>query len=215
MNDVNAISDEKSHQPLLYHASAIRADSNLASALRSFINEGYRYLSPESAKNWSTVYGGDRLPNPDSIHQVLGDDGLLAVVFDGVTPVACAAAQRWKHDHEGYAEPNEDGWEILMVTTHVDSMRRGLAGRCVDALVGDLVRQARDDQSRNGQAPLKVWVHAVEDLNGPYWRKKGWKEVRSYTRPAGHWGSKNGYCLLVLLQEYDVNKIHIHTSSCK
>jgi GNAT superfamily N-acetyltransferase len=200
--------DAQLQKPHLYYASAIRAAPALASTLTTFVNEGYRYLSPASAQNWATVYDGDRLVNPDSIHQVLGDDGRLAVVYhpdDGVTPVACAAAQRWRHDLEGYVAAGEDGWEILMVTTHVDFMRRGLAGRCVDALIGDLVRQTRDDGKRNGQGKLQVWVHAVEDLNGAYWRKKGWVEVRSYTRPAGHWGSKNGYCLLVLLQEFNVD----------
>jgi GNAT superfamily N-acetyltransferase len=193
-------------QPHLHHASAIRADSSLANTITTFVNEGYRYYSPESASRWIPTHG-DRLPTPNSIHQVLGDDGLFAVVYhphDNVTPIACAATKRWKGDYGGYVEPRVDGWEILTVTTRVDWMRRGLARRCVNALVEDLVKHAHSDKKRNSNEKLQIWIHAVEDLNGAYWKKQGWVEVRSYMRPSGEWGSKVGYRLLVLVQEFDV-----------
>lgn len=193
--------------PRLHHASAIRTDAALASTITSFVNEGYRYMSPESASRWDGVYG-DRLPNPESIHAALGHDGIFAVIYephDATTPIACAATKRWKHDLEGLNEAGEDGWEIITVTTRVEWMRRGLAGRCVDALVADVIRQAREGEKRERGSKVKIWVHTVEDLNGAYWRKKGWEEVRSYDKPAGHWGSKYGYRLLVLLQEFQVN----------
>jgi hypothetical protein len=198
---------EPQPQPCLHHASAIRADATLASTITSFVNEGYRYRSPESVSRWDRVYG-DRLPYPESIHATLGDDGIFAVIYDpqnSTIPIACAAMRRWKHDLEGLNEPGEDGWEIVTVTTRVEWMRRGLAGRCVDALVEEVVRQVRGNETRNHGAKVNIWVHTVEDLNGAYWRKKGWMEVRSYDKPAGHWGSKFGYRLLVLLQRFGVN----------
>jgi GNAT superfamily N-acetyltransferase len=194
-------------RPCLHHASAIRADATLASTITSFVNEGYRYMSPKSALRWDSVYG-DRLRNPDSIHTTLGDDGMFAVIYDpqnSTIPIACAATKRWKHDLEGMNEPGEDGWEIVTVTTRVDWMRRGLAGQCVDALVEEVVRQARRDETCDAGSKVNIWIHTVEDLNGAYWRKKGWVEVRSYDKPIGHWGSKFGYRLLVLLQKFEVS----------
>jgi hypothetical protein len=50
-------------------------------------------------------------------------------------------------------------------------MRHGLARRCVDTLVEDVVKKARGMEKRQDDAKLQVWIHAVEDLNGAYWKK--------------------------------------------
>ncbi|KAH4608916.1 hypothetical protein HBH82_064550 [Parastagonospora nodorum] len=192
--------------PRLHLASAIRADAALVNTLTTFINEGYRYLTPESATRWDGVYGGERLSQSHSIHDALGHDGMFAVIYDvhdSATPIACAAAKRWESDLDDYSAADEDGWEILMVATRVGWMRRGLAGRCVDALVAKLISQTREDEAReDGHAKVKIWIHAVEDLNGAYWQKKGWAVIRAYEKPAGHWGSILGYRLLVMPREF-------------
>jgi hypothetical protein len=194
-------------QPRLHHASAIRADPILASTITAFVNEGYRYFSPRHGSGWDP-FPVDRLPTAESIHEVIGEDGIFSVMYDpndNGTPIACAAAKSWTKDHEGGVVAGEDGWEILTVTAHVDWMGRGLPGRCVDALVKSLVWQARNDDKRDNSRKLSIWIQAIEDLYGAYWKKMGWVEVRAYTKPAGEWGSKVGYRLLVLLQEYEVN----------
>jgi len=203
MDEMNHSSDAQL-QPRLHHASAIRADPSLARTITSFVNEGYRYISPSIASRWETD-GSDRLATPSAIHEALGNDGMFAVIYDArddTNPIACAATTPWTRDLEGFCAAGETGWEIKTVTTRVECMRRGLAQRCVDALVAELVRQAREDG--DGEK-LQVWVQAVEDMNGAFWRKKRWVDVRAYEKPAGHWGSKFGYRLLVLLQECDVN----------
>lgn len=194
----------------IHHASDIRADPTLAATLTAFVNEGYRYLSPANKERWIPD-SSDRLSSPDSIHHALGDDGLFAVVYDPgtQTPVACAATKRWEADLEGYAEEGEAGWEIKTVTTRVDWMKRGLAGLCVEALVDELARQEksrRENVATPSQRPLNIWIQAVECLNGAYWLKRGGKLIRSYDKPVGHWGSKYGYRLLVLLQEIDIDE---------
>lgn len=83
--------------PRLHPASAIRADPTLASTITTFVNKGYRYLTPESATRWDGVYGGDRLSPSHSIHDALGGDGIFAIIYDthdSGTPIACAAATR-------------------------------------------------------------------------------------------------------------------------
>jgi hypothetical protein len=196
--------------PRIHHASAIRADSTLAASLTAFVNEGYKYMTPANKERWEPDLS-DRLSTDGSIHQALGDDGLFAVVYDPDTqrPVTCAATKKWTADLEGYAEEGEIGWEIKMVTTHIDWMKRGLAGQCVDALIDELARQEKlrcKGGTRTSHEPLNIWIQAVECLNGPFWLKKGGKLVRSYNKPIGHWGSKHGYRLLVLLREINVDE---------
>jgi hypothetical protein len=194
----------------IHYAPDVRADSNLAASLTAFINDGYRYMSPANKERWNR--GRDeRLASPESIHQALGEDGLIAAVYNAEAqePVACAATKRWLHDLEGFSEEGEEGWEIKMVTTNIDWMKRGLAGQCVDALIDDLARQEsvrRGKDTATSQGPLNIWIQAVECLNGAFWLKKGGRLMRSYDKPIGHWGSKYGYRLLVLLREIDIGE---------
>ncbi|KAH6612565.1 hypothetical protein C7974DRAFT_405837 [Boeremia exigua] len=196
--------------PRIHYASAIRADPALAASLTAFVNEGYRYFTPANEERWDRNLS-DRLSSADSILRALGDEGLFAVAYDPEfdKPVACAATKRWEADLEGFAEEGESGWEIKIVTTHIDWKKRGLAGSCVDALIDELAR--RESSMRNGETaasygPLNIWIQAVECLNGAFWMKRGPRLMRSYSKPIGHWGSKYGYRLLVMLQEIDVDE---------
>ena len=167
-------------------------------------------MSPANRERWDPN-PSERLSSADSIHQALGDDGLFAVVYDPdeQRPVACAATKRWGTDLEGFAEEGETGWEIKTVTTHIDWMKRGLAGQCVDVLIDELARQERSKREDDNTAihtPLNIWIQAVECLNGPFWLKKGGRLMRSHDKPVGHSGSKYGYRLLVLLREIDIDE---------
>lgn len=198
----------------VHHASAIRASNALAETIRTLVNEGYEYMTAERKLRWDYIYG-ERLPTPESLFEVMGKEGMFAVLYhlgpqDGFgkgpgsgKPIACAATKRWVGDLEKYKGDNreEEGWEILTVTTLPEYMKRGYAGRCIDALVKELHRQAKDGGCRD----LTVWTQAVEELNGAFWRNRGWvQEVRSYDKPVGHWGSRCGYRLLVMKREFAI-----------
>lgn len=170
------------------------------------MNDGYRYISPANASRWDRSID-TRLPTRDATHEALGEDGMFAVIYDPLepsNPIACAATRRWTTDLEGQASSGETGWEIKIVTTKVQWMRHGLAVQCVNALVTELVAQAREAKVCEIHPRLQIWVQAVDCLNGSFWRKQGWAEVRSYQKPVGHWGSKTGYRLLVLVREFDI-----------
>lgn len=198
-------------QPRIHSVSAIRCDPALEQTIRSFVNEGYKYIAPKDASGWESDTF-DRLPTADSINRELGEDGFFAVMYDpndDTKPIACAATTRWKCDLEG-GGVGDEGWEIKTVTARAGWMRGGFAGRCVDAIVKELQRQSRESVEFQHQCKgsnerkLKVWIQAVECVNGAYWKKKGWTDVRAYEKPVGHWGSKEGYRLLVLLQEFEL-----------
>lgn len=216
-------------QPRIYQASTLRGSPALAEQIRQFANEGYKYMAEEIKPRWEYFYG-DRLPTPQSLFDIVGEDGMFAVLYareDGkecmATPVACAATKRWGGDLEGRkaakpvdgeeGEEDKEGWEILCVTTHVEYMRRGYAQQCIEALITHLSTQyGHQDQhqivERVGPEaefqPLTIWTQAIEELNGRFWRNRGWSEVRRYNKPVGSWGSKFGYELLVLVREVEV-----------
>lgn len=211
MNDAFAIPARLAQvQPRIHHSSAICNDSALERRIRDFVNEGYRYIAPKDASRWDPD-DSDRLPTAESIAKELGEQGFFAVLYDpsdDSKPIACAATTPWKCDLEGGSQ-GDQGWEIKMVTSGAGWMRGGFAARCVNAVVAELVEQERAGQKgRSTVEPgqkLMVWVQTVECVNGDYWKKKGWKEIRGYPKPAGHWGSKEGYRLLVLLQEFPLH----------
>ncbi|KAI8935879.1 hypothetical protein NX059_007394 [Plenodomus lindquistii] len=189
------------YQPQIHHISKLIAAPNISETIRTFVNKGYRYCSPENASHWDTSV--DRLTDVESFHKALGHRGLIAVIYhpdDSTFPIACAAASPWDGGYDGAYSPEEldNGWEIKIVTTKEEWMGRGLAGICVDALLEEIVRVEGDAK----QKP-KFWVQAVECLNGAFWRKRGWSDVRGINHEAGRFGSKKGYRLLVLSKEID------------
>jgi GNAT superfamily N-acetyltransferase len=199
----NEASNMLTLRPRLHHASEIRVDPTLARTITTLVNDGYRYMPPKIAVDWHP-FPFERLATPNAIHELLGSDGIFAVIYDEGTPIACAAVNRWTGGFTEHGVTDEEGWEIVTVTAHKEWLKRGLAGACVDALVGELVTQARQDETREEGTMLQVWVQCVESLYGYFWKNKGWIEERAYVKPVGDWGSKLGYRLLVMLQEFDV-----------
>lgn len=151
----------------------------------------------------------------------------------GEKPVACACASKWLGDLGGQNAGKEDGgWEVKAVTSLPAHRRAGLVGKCLEAVNVELVRREKEGRAatsksneggaggkENGKEgegegkeegkrdTLKVWVHAVEEYNGDYWRRRGWRYVRGYDLPAGHFispGAPTGFRLAVLIKEVDV-----------
>ncbi|KAF2006395.1 hypothetical protein P154DRAFT_559460 [Amniculicola lignicola CBS 123094] len=183
----------------LHHASEILADPELAARLTSFVNITYKYFPPSILTRWDM--SEDRLEDPSSIHSLLGPTGLFAVVYNPQgegEPLACASTSAWHGDLEGHILESESGWEIKTVGVRQGWRKRGLAELCIEGLTGHLLGV------EGGRVTL--WVHMVEDLNGVYWRKKGFMDVRGYDKPAGIWGSYFGYRLTVLTKVVEGEK---------
>lgn len=160
------------------------------------MNQGYRYFAPENSSRWEACV--DRLADIPSFHAQLGEQGLIAVIYDpdnNSIPIACAAACPWDGGFDGGHSPDEldGGWEIKIVTTKEGWMGKGLAGKCVDVLCGEVVRS-----KQVGDWRPKFWIQTVECVNGAFWRSKGWVNVRGMDHPAGWFGSKVGYRLMVM-----------------
>ncbi|KAF2854698.1 hypothetical protein T440DRAFT_464843 [Plenodomus tracheiphilus IPT5] len=196
-------------QPRIHHFSELIAAPDIAERIRNFVNQGYRYFAPENTSRWEPCV--DRLVDLPSFHKQLGDRGLIAIIYDpdnSSIPIACAATSPWDGGFDGGYSPDEldGGWEIKIVTTKEGWMGKGLAGKCVDALFAEVVRLERVDLSRvDADRKLRFWIQTVECVNGAFWRRKGWKDVRGTDHEAGWFGSKEGYRLLVMTKKVDID----------
>jgi GNAT superfamily N-acetyltransferase len=126
--------------------------------------------------------------------------------------VACAAAVPWRGGwkHEGAA--TESGWEIKAVAVDGSPayLRKGLAVQIMSALERYLIEKAKGavpkELEADGKGKMPFWILAAECINGAYWRKRGYKEVRRSTEGDLTWGCKTSFDLVVFRKdvEYDI-----------
>ncbi|KAF2708003.1 hypothetical protein K504DRAFT_297023 [Pleomassaria siparia CBS 279.74] len=192
----------------LYHASDILSSPTLAASLTAFVNQGFKSAGTYDPTRWDLI-NSMRFKRTNEINELLGTEGLFAVLYDGKVPVACAAAVPWAKEYQGCRLPGEEGWEIKTVCVDAKWVKRGLASRSINILRDYLVEQERaklalDGAQEAGNKKLKFWLEVAECVNGEYWRRRGYKELRGYDRPAGLWSSLTGFRLLVMVKDIDV-----------
>ncbi|KAJ6285643.1 hypothetical protein J3E71DRAFT_189977 [Bipolaris maydis] len=200
-------------QPTLYTSSTIKSTPTLSTALTTLINSAF-YRSASSDPRWDTTI--PRFDSPDELCKMVGDEqSTVAVIYsssrktksedaeggqeeEGKEIVACAAAVPWKGGWHGEGSTCESGWEIKTVCVHESFVGRGLASRLVGFL-GDHLCRMRACGSAQGKVTL--WLLVADDLNGAYWRRRGWTEVRRRTEGPGVWGCKGEFDMVVLRRE--------------
>jgi hypothetical protein len=129
--------------------------------------------------------------------------------------VACAAAVPWKGGWKKEGAGKEDGWEIKAVCVDGDSkyLRKGLAVEVMQALENELVVRAKAQQQKMtngsnhaaepGRGHVALWILAAECINGAYWRKRGYRELRRSTEGKGTWGCKTSFELVVFRKDVE------------
>jgi hypothetical protein len=175
--------------------------------VRHFVNVGYTDPAIYQPTQWTEVE--DRFKTAQALYDALGLQGLVAVVFTGkdeAEPVACACTSPWKGDLYptelnvmDSGAPQEVGWEFKGVVTKSGWNKMGLVGRCIDVLTKEIAR-------RQNEASIRLWIHTVEEVNGEYWRRRGFEEVRRHQMPAGHWYSRSGFQLVVMFKDVDLKE---------
>jgi hypothetical protein len=192
----------------LYHAKEIRANPTLAATLTAFVNKGFMAQTkiPHAVEIWADFSTG-RFKSPNEINEMLGPDGLFAVIYDGEAPVAVAGGVPWKQGSQELALEGETGYEIKTVTVDPTVVKKGLATRCMGVVIKKLIEIEEKKRAENGtvgDGKLKLWIQSTEYVNGDYWRGRGYKDMRNYKMPAGFWSARIPFTMLVQAKEVDI-----------
>ncbi|KAF2792417.1 hypothetical protein K505DRAFT_246673 [Melanomma pulvis-pyrius CBS 109.77] len=140
---------------------------------------------------------------------MLGPEGLFAAIYDDGVPVACAGAIPWKYGSQPLAQAGETGWEIKSVTVDPRQAKKGLVSRCIGIVHEYLIAkdsELRKENERTGDGKLRLWIQATEIVNGDYWRRRGYKDVRRIEMPIGYWSAKIPFTMVVLMKELDLDE---------
>jgi GNAT superfamily N-acetyltransferase len=200
----------------IYTTSDLKSNPTLTTAIINFENASYRNRQSYPESHWGDI--PDRFPTPEALYSSLGPHGFVAVIStrgaseeeEGREVVACACASPWKGDLrlDPYEEKGSDdevvkeaaeeqGWEIKGVATHAAWLRKGLAGRCIAAIEKEVARLEKESK-------IRLWIHAVEEVNGEYWRRRGFTEVRRSKTAPGVFGATFGVELVVMVRDIDL-----------
>ncbi|KAF2024516.1 hypothetical protein EK21DRAFT_94039 [Setomelanomma holmii] len=133
--------------------------------------------------------------------------------------IACAAAVPWKGGWKKEGAETEDGWEIKAVCIDGDVryLKKGLAVQVMKALEDELVVRVKEQRSSrftngvkngsvDGKGSVTLWILTAECINGAYWRRRGYREIRRSREGDGTWGCKTSFDLVVFSKdvEYEV-----------
>ncbi|KAH7384005.1 hypothetical protein BKA66DRAFT_463269 [Pyrenochaeta sp. MPI-SDFR-AT-0127] len=213
--------------PILYTSAELRSKPAVATSMTQLANQAfYRSKANDPIKWNNTTF---RFPNLDALHNMLGEDSIVALMFDYsqrdneaeaendkhdfnkqraagfeyTKLIACAAAVPWKGGWAKESAGIESGWEIKAVCVDGDEkyLHRGLAQALLSTLEHHLIAEARLQLRRSGardrQGELILWILAAECINGVYWRKRGYHEVRRKTEGVGVWSCKTSFEMVV------------------
>jgi hypothetical protein len=192
----------------LYHAKDVASDPTLAATLTAFVNKGFMAQStnPHAIKIWQDFSSG-RFKSPNEINEMLGSDGILAVIYDDQTPIAVAGGVPWKQGSQELALEGEEGYEIKTVTVDPTVVKKGLATRCMGVVIKKLIeieRKKRDESGTIEDGKLMLFIQSAESVNGDYWRGRGYRDMRKYEMPAGFWTARTPFTMLVQAKEVDL-----------
>jgi hypothetical protein len=180
-----------------HRLSDLASDPNSLHTLVSMINNAFR--TSGAAFQSSRL----RFERDSEMIEQIGPDALCAIMTleGGIVASACLKAWRpprgglieaslKEHRPDDYLLLSERGlsWEVKAVVTVDEPLTRskGLAGRCVDVLLDQLVAQYPLSQSKG----LLLWVQVIEIQAGAYWRRRGYEAVGpSELKPKGTFGS--------------------------
>ncbi|KAF2197619.1 hypothetical protein GQ43DRAFT_380583 [Delitschia confertaspora ATCC 74209] len=199
----------------LYKTTDIQSNPPLNTSLTTFINHVF------ASQKWDRDRTTLRFPTAESLVEMLGPDGWIVVLMEPTSAseqqqgngdgeegfreeiIACAAAVPWAGDVSGVkADENgteEEGYEIKTVTSAkapVSYRKQGLASRCVAKLEEHLLSTVKAEGG--GKKKVDLWIQTEEELNGEYWRRRGFVDVRRNHMPAGSWGAYREFVVVVL-----------------
>lgn len=210
--------------PTFFTTLELGSKPALLDNLIALINDAFARSRIPDPNKWGTAGGYKRFPSRESYLEMLGEEGFVSVIFDDTKIVAVAGAIPWQGGFEKEGAGIEEGWEIKAVAVHGDAqyLRRGLAQRLYASLEQCVIKEERNRilatmdrefEEKFSNRTVTLWIIAAECINGPYWRRRGYQEVRKKTYGPGTWGCLTWGCLMsfemvVLRRDVDF-EIHV------
>jgi hypothetical protein len=215
--------------PILVYPADLKENSELTSQIITLINDAFRRSKLPDPQKWD--FERPRFPTPESYYEMLVPETVVALILDlkatrrdleresdrSGKVVACAAAVPWKGGWAKEGAAQEDGWEIKAVAVdgYDQYLHKGLAVQVMTALERHLVEKAKrqsqtalsstyiDPKPSEERGRLTLWILAAECINGAYWKKRGYREVRRSMEGKGTWGCKTSFDLVVFRKDVE------------
>jgi hypothetical protein len=177
----------------IYTAAELRALPNLLFDVFCAINDAFD-------KHSSSGIDSPRFIQSGELVDLLGKEGLCAIIHSNDSILASASVIPWRPDKGGIvdsalkARPDDLvlvdkslSYEVKAAITAdtPESRGRGLVSVCIESLV------SRFFTIHRGESELLLWVHLAEIQNGLYWRRRGYEQIGpTEIKPKGTWESK-------------------------
>ncbi|KAL5379201.1 hypothetical protein DPSP01_008650 [Paraphaeosphaeria sporulosa] len=195
-------------RPTLFTPEDLESRPALLDDITGLINDAFTRSKLSEPEKWEGAHR-KRFPNHETYLEMLGDEGVVTAIFDDSKIVAVAAAVPWKGGWKKEGADVEDGWEIKAVAVHGNAkyLHRGLAVQLYTSSEQCLVHKEREkllttkDVGSTITGHVSLWILAAECINGAYWRKRGYREVRRDTCGPGTWGCLTSFEMVVLQKE--------------
>ncbi|KAF2649248.1 hypothetical protein K491DRAFT_683995 [Lophiostoma macrostomum CBS 122681] len=208
----------KPSPPTLLTRADIEGDQTATIQIMDLVNAAFLRSKQGESDKWEGV----RFDHSDKLFDMLGDNGVMSVIYDredrdgyndsnASTIVACAAAVPWGGGWNQEGRGIEEGYEIKIVCVNGDAkyVKTGLASQVVphlaDYLVARETRRTGDEKTGSNNehqsTHLSLWILAAESLNGAYWRKRGFLEVRRETVGPPVWGCTETFDMVVFRKD--------------
>ncbi|KAF1931297.1 uncharacterized protein M421DRAFT_56708 [Didymella exigua CBS 183.55] len=199
-------------EPTLYTVSDLKSDPSLVTQITELVNDAFSRSKKSDLVKWRQ---GEqrRFPNDDLYFDMLGTEGVIAVICDITEEkrkvVAVASAVPWKGGWNKEGAGVEEGWEVKAVAVDGDTryMRRGLAVQLYAFLEQHLIFESKQlgvstiGRRFNSTDRLTLWILAAECINGPYWRRRGYELVRQEIAEPPTWGVLTSFSMIVLRKD--------------
>ena len=206
--------------PTIFTPSELRSNPRLSKSITQLVIDAFHRSHEPDPVKWDNT--GSRFEDEEGLHLLLSGAGsVIALIFDDAASanengsingeetrkvVACASLVPWKGGWEKEGADTETGWEIKIVCVDGDPKyhRRGLAVQLLNFLEQYLIVRGTielEQKGLQGQRVLSLWILAAECLNGAYWRKRGYQEVRKRTWGPGTWSCKTSFEMVVLRKD--------------
>ncbi|KAF2496983.1 hypothetical protein BU16DRAFT_345486 [Lophium mytilinum] len=206
MSNTGPLPSPKEFTTQIFTKAELLSQPALNNATISLITTAFlshKVHDPDAWDKTSRRFPPSTLPVNPGLADVLGDDGLCAVVCDAETGtvVATASVTHWP-DFSGVntASDAEDApigsegldWEVKCVASLDKPEYRG-QGVAIRASAA--VEEALRARIGGGAEALRLWIMCNEDRVGPYWRRRGYGEVLTIVPPVGTWGSRREFVI--------------------